>query len=70
MSTTTTEQRAVLVSDLIGRLEAAEIVGVHATQINRLLRRRSDFPRPLAHLSGALIFSRAEVEAWAKAYRA
>lgn len=56
----------VKVSDLIGRQEAAEILGVVPQHINNLLHRKPSFPRPLVTLRSGMIFSRAEIEAWAR----
>lgn len=61
--------RTVKTSDLIGRLEAADILGVTPPRVNQLLRIHDTFPRPLVKLRAGMIFSRAEVEAWKKEHR-
>lgn len=56
--------------DLVGAAEIAERLGLAQVQTVHTWRRRyEDFPEPVARLKQALIWSWAEVEAWARATR-
>ncbi len=58
--------RQVDSDDLVGAAEIAQRLGVNRSQTIHVWRRRyPDFPQPVVHLQQALVFSWAEVEAWA-----
>lgn len=52
--------------ELVGAAEIAEILGITRQRVDRISRTHSDFPLPQAELKSGRIWSRAEVEAWAR----
>ncbi|RIK05406.1 MAG: hypothetical protein DCC49_12465 [Acidobacteria bacterium] len=57
----------VEVGDLVGAAEIAERLGIAQPQTVHSWRRRyEDFPRPVATLKQAMIWSWSDVERWAK----
>jgi predicted DNA-binding transcriptional regulator AlpA len=50
---------------LLGSAEVAEMLGVSRQRVHQLVT-RSDFPEPVAVLSGGRIWRRGDVEAWAR----
>jgi predicted DNA-binding transcriptional regulator AlpA len=59
--------RKVDVDDLVGAQEIASRLGVKRPQVVHDWRRRhDDFPKPVAQLQSALIWSWPDVERWAR----
>jgi predicted DNA-binding transcriptional regulator AlpA len=54
-----------LVDDLVGVAEIAEALGVSRQRVHQLTKLEG-FPEPVAVLSAGTIWTRREVEAWAK----
>lgn len=52
--------------DLVGRKEAAQVLGVSVQRVAQLMAEHADFPEPVAQLSAGTIWLRKDVEAWAR----
>lgn len=52
--------------DLVGRKEAAQLLGVSTQRFAQLMESYGDFPEPAAELSAGKIWLREDVEAWAR----
>lgn len=51
--------------DLLGRKEAAELLGVSTQRLAQMMERYDDFPEPVAHISAGMIWERKDLEDWA-----
>lgn len=51
--------------DLLGRKEAAQLLGISTQRLAQILESHADFPNPVAELSAGKIWLRGDVEAWA-----
>lgn len=51
-------------ADLVGVVEAAQILGISRQRLDELVQTRNDFPPPIARLSTGKIFTRASIEAF------
>ena len=53
-------------SELVGRVEIAEMLGVVRQYVHRLSREDPSFPEPVAEVGGRPIWKKADIENWAK----
>jgi len=54
-------------SELVGRVEIAEMLGVVRQYVHRLSHEDPTFPKPAAEIGGRTLYKRADIEKWAKA---
>ena len=59
------EEKYIFGVELLGRKEAAQLLGISTQRLAQILQSHADFPEPAAELSAGTIWLRAEVEAWA-----
>jgi len=52
--------------ELVGAAEIAELLGISRQRVNALARTHDDFPRPVAELTAGRIWSKQDIDAWAK----
>jgi predicted DNA-binding transcriptional regulator AlpA len=54
-------------SELVGRVEIAEMLGVVRQYVHRLSIEDPTFPKPAGEVGGRTVYRRSDVEKWAKA---
>ena len=54
-----------MTEQLVGAAEIAKMFGVTRQAVDALVRRRKDFPRPIAEISAGRIWERRAIEEWA-----
>ena len=57
---------ALVEYDLVGVQEIAEMIGVTRQRIHAISRTHEDFPKPVAELAAGRIWTRKEIEEWAR----
>jgi hypothetical protein len=58
----------VILADLVGPVEVADMLGVKVNTIAQWRKRFADFPAPLIELSGTYIWNRHQITEWAVAH--
>jgi len=53
--------------ELLRLVDIAEMLGMSRAGADKLVKREADFPAPMVLTSGARVWDRAAVEAWARA---